>query len=575
MANPVADVPLTDRGALLTRISELEARVVEDEETLSAMRRGDVDAIVVNRSAGDFQIYTLQSDDHPYRALIEQIQEGAVTLTQRGTILYCNRRLATMLETPQELIIGQTLQTFMPPNEAEIFGRMIDQARHTVSRNEITFRSGRNGGMSTNISLSFLRHDESEAVYCAVVSDLTRQKQHNAEIAGAHARLVKEIAGRAQAEERLYQSRKLEAIGRLAAGVAHDFNNVLQSVVSNLEMVLDEVADGTAAQDFATVALEATKRGASLTSHLLSYARKQTLKPKVTELAPLMESLQKLLRPTLHPNVILEVQLMGKPSVLADPGMLQTALLNLAINAAHAMPEGGTLRIDAKAAPDGAPWIIVAVSDSGVGMDAATLARAAEPFYTTKGHDGTGLGLSMVQGFVEQSGGTIHVESALGKGTKVELRLSTIGAGAPGEWADMLRPANTGRILLVDDSPDVLVAAGAFLEKAGFVVVRARSGDGALNLLAKTGHFDALVTDFAMVGLNGADLIVESRIIQPGLPAVLITGFLDIERAIPISEGTVVLQKPFPRDALVGALTQVMDPQVTKSVSPLQCATPR
>ncbi|MBV8705398.1 MAG: response regulator, partial [Acetobacteraceae bacterium] len=197
----------------------------------------------------------------------------------------------------------------------------------------------------------------------------------------------------------------------------------------------------------------------------------------------------------------------------------------------------------------------------GVGMDAATLAQACEPFFTTKGLEGTGLGLSMVQGFAEQSRGRLHIASTPGEGTTVELRLPPAAAEArpearqPGQQG----PLAGGRVLLVDDDPDVLVTTEAFLDRAGFQVVRASSGDEALALLARGGErFDALVSDYAMPGLNGAALAVESQAVQPGLPVLVITGFADVKEAVALPEGTVVLHKPFPREHLITALRGVL-----------------
>ena len=227
-----------------------------------------------------------------------------------------------------------------------------------------------------------------------------------------------------EAREALFQSQKMEAIGRLAAGVAHDFNNILQGIIGGLELVLDEVADATPAQKFTEVAINAAMRGSSLTHGLLSYARKQMLRPQPIALAPFLADMEKLLARTLGPHIRIKVNADRTASVLADPGQLQTALLNLAINASHAMPLGGVLTMEAREESEaGQLWVALSVTDTGTGMDEATLARAVEPFFTTKGLNGTGLGLSMVQGFAEQSGGRFHISSAPGHGTMVELRL--------------------------------------------------------------------------------------------------------------------------------------------------------
>jgi signal transduction histidine kinase len=471
----------------------------------------------------------------------------------------------------REHLIGQSLHAFFHGTGRAALRHMLREAMHGAARAELTIARADGTSIPIYLSLSVLPRDGDTPLLCGVVTDLSEQKYHLRELEAANARLLEEMAERAKVDEALKHLQKVEAIGKLAAGVAHDFNNILQSIVGCLEMVLDEMAEGTPGRRFAGVALDAASRGASLTHHLLSYARRQVLLPRVVALAPFLADLRTLLGRTLGPNIAIAVRVEATRGVLVDPGQLETALLNLAINAAHAMKQGGTLTIDAHDAPDGQPFVVIAVTDTGIGMDAATLAQVGEPFFTTKGSEGTGLGLPMVQGFVEQSGGTFSIDSAPGRGTRIQLRLPS---GAPGrrpgarpgagqDRPDPGAPERRGRILLVDDSSDLLVVAGACLEKAGFAVVRAESGNHALALLEGTPlddieRFDALVTDYAMPDLNGVDLISECRRIHPGLPAVIITGFANTLHAAALPERTVVLRKPYQYGALVTALRDIM-----------------
>ncbi len=392
---------------------------------------------------------------------------------------------------------------------------------------------------------------------------------------------LRDVTERNRLLEALHHSMKMEAIGRLAAGVAHDFNNVLQSIFSSLELVQEEnlVASGDIGakiNEYAAIALHAAKRGAYLTNHLLCYARKQMLQPKTIVLIDLLSDIEKLLVRTLGPHITVKVRVdKAAPPVFADPSELETALLNLSINASHAMAQGGVLAIEAGGVveadqhdtvrPDSIRhWATITVTDTGTGMDAATVAQATEPFFTTKGHDGTGLGLSMVQGFVAQSGGTLRITSKVGEGTSIELRLPATADSdgmalrgvIPGA-VPAVEPKQAGSILLVDDDSDVLMTVGAFLQKDGFQVVRAAAGNQALAVLASDQRIDAMVTDFAMPGLNGVDLVTEARQIRPGLPAVVISGFLDIGTNLP-PDGIMTLRKPFQRDALIRLVRQVI-----------------
>jgi signal transduction histidine kinase len=211
---------------------------------------------------------------------------------------------------------------------------------------------------------------------------------------------------------------------QLAAGVAHNFNNVLQGVIGSLELLIDQVEADTPARKFAGMSLDAAMRGSRLTHHLLSYAGNQMLRPETIAVADFLNSMEFALSRMLGPHIAIDLLVRGAPVVFADPGDLQTALRNIAVNAAQAMPSGGILRIEAQEQiAGGAAWVGIAITDTGTGMDAATLAQAVAPFFTTKGGACAGLGLSMAKGFAEQSGGTLQIASAPGRGTVVTLRL--------------------------------------------------------------------------------------------------------------------------------------------------------
>ncbi len=371
---------------------------------------------------------------------------------------------------------------------------------------------------------------------------------------------IQDVTERNQLQAALQHSQKLNAIGSLAAGIAHDFNNILQTVGGGLEIALDDLDPDSQGHDMAAMGLRAAQRGSQLTSHLLSFARKQVPQPGRVNLATLLAEIEPLLSRTLGPQIIITQQVGAEvPEVFADACQLETALLNLAINAAHAMPDGGRLILAARLLVDGgARWVSLSVTDTGSGMDAATLAQATERFFSTKGQNGTGLGLSMVRGFAEESGGKLRLTSAPGQGTRAELVLPAV------EPPVQLRPvtarvATRRCVLLVDDEPGVLQTTGAVLERAGLTVLRASGGDAALARLADGASVDAVVSDYAMPGLNGADLIARAQLVRPGLPAVLVSGVEDLGKLRSLPRDLERLNKPFARQDLLAALNRLWD----------------
>ncbi len=364
-----------------------------------------------------------------------------------------------------------------------------------------------------------------------------------------------DITERHQLAADLRRAQRLEAIGRVAAGIAHDFNNVLQGVMGGLELILDPAISDAERQGHAATAMSSARRGAAITQGLLSYARQQALHPRRVVLRPLLEELRNLLAPLLQGRIELRIECDAScPLVEVDPDHLQRALHNLALNGIQAMPQGGVLTLRAAGARG---RVLITVSDTGLGMDAATMAQVFEPFFTTKGFAGTGLGLSMVQGFARQSGGDVWLDSVLGQGTTVEIGLPAVAAHHDDPDAGFADRYSL-RVLLVDDVTDVLVVTAAFLRSAGVEVVEAASGDAALSLMASAERLDVLITDYAMPGLNGIDLILHAREARPDISALLITGYTELTSVAGLPGGVHVLRKPFPRAELLEALRQTV-----------------
>jgi PAS domain S-box-containing protein len=373
--------------------------------------------------------------------------------------------------------------------------------------------------------------------------------------------VARDATERNEMESQLRHLAKVEATNRLSAGIAHDFNNLLQALMGGLEMLLVETA-GMPAHSYAEVALQAAQRGAELTHRLLAYARQQMLQPQPVDASKLLAYVTGLLEHSLPHQVRIAVALSQMPAItLADPGQLEAAIVNLVVNAADAMPSGGSIEVGAAPGappaelglPTG-PYVVVSVADTGVGMDPAVLQQCCEPFFTTKGPRGSGLGLSMVQGFARQSGGELAIRSTPGQGTEIRIWLPAAQPDAS-EAEAAPEPAH---VLLVDDAPDVLVTAGAFLRHSGFQVTRVGTGHEALAHLQQGGRCDALVTDFCMPDLNGFELLDQARALRPQLPALIITGF-DRRSLDDYDVRGRVLQKPFGRLTLVAEVQALLD----------------
>jgi PAS domain S-box-containing protein len=384
-------------------------------------------------------------------------------------------------------------------------------------------------------------------------------------------RVAEAVAERERALAHLAQSHKLEALGQLAGGVAHDFNNALQTITGGARMILRRSDDNAAVQRFAGMVLEAANRGTSVTRRLLAFARRDALRAEPVDIAGLLGGFQEVLTHTLGGVISIQVKAPdGLPFPQADRSQLETVLVNLATNARDAMlPKGGTLMLSAAvevvADPSTHPatlssgtYVRLMVADTGTGMDSETLAHATEPFFTTKPQGkGTGLGLSMARGFAEQSGGKLLVKSAPGHGTAVTLWLPLTSSGVQQESTEVLLPHSSNdnvpdpeaKLLLVDDDGLVRGTVAAELRDRGYNVVEAESGRAALELLDACERVDVLVSDLSMPGMDGASLIYEAQKRRPGLPAVLVTGYAGDGATLAVGEAApnatfTLLRKP-------------------------------
>ncbi len=391
------------------------------------------------------------------------------------------------------------------------------------------------------------------------------------ELNEANLRLQAEISEHRATEAALRQAQKLEAIGHLTGGIAHDFNNLLTVVIGNLMLARGRAGGNVAIAPLLDSAMQAAERGVAQIQRLLGFARRQRLDPRSVDLSRLVAGIDALLRQTLGPGINL---LIAADADLApahvDANQLELAILNLAINARDAMPTGGSVRIGLEnhatnhdSPPELTPgkYVVISITDTGTGMDAATLAQAFDPFFTTKDAGaGSGLGLPTVQGFAAQSGGAVRISSRPGAGTTVELWLPKADE-PPRDFGRSERsaaemPRGAANILLCDDDDDVRGFIGEFLGSVGYTIHEANGPEAALGILEQSAEIDLLIVDYAMPGMNGLETIRQARQRRPGLRPLLITGY-----AGAVGGGTVgipLLRKPFAPAELARMVAEIL-----------------
>jgi len=677
--------------ALQQRVSETEAALDEARETLDAIRNGEVDAVVVGGPDGH-AVYTLENADRPYRVLVEQMQEGAVTLTADGLVLYCNRRFADLIDRQPEKVLGHS-----------IYDHILETARlrpiltkGEAASAELTLRRLDGGVTPVKASIVELAVEiGAEPLLCAVFTDLSPHYDRRRELSRANSQLAAEIAERRRTqdslllaldaadmgswdldlttrtsrrnarhdaifghqgadwdldialshfiaedqeavsqafaaaefsgridiegrirraddgvtrwvhilgrtfsdddgssriagvvtdvtdrrlvEEQLRQAQKMEAVGQLTGGIAHDFNNLLMIIGGSLETLGRRVELDERALRLLDAARMGVSRGAKLNEQLLAFSRRQDMRLEVFKLDDHLPTFADLLDRAVGETVRVEIRRGdGRWSCRTDPHQLETAILNLAINARDAMPDGGTLtlatadriigadeaaRFEARAGD----YTVIFVEDTGAGMAPGLLAHVFEPFFTTKAAGkGTGLGLSQVYGFAKQSDGFVTIDSVLGKGTRVSIYLprSDLAETTPEKAAAVPQSLQgEGVVLLVEDDADVRAASAAMVEELGYTVRSAPSGSAALAMLEAGEPVDVIFSDVIMAtGMDGIQLARIIRAQWPNLPVILTSGytaqrskFEGLDADLPL------LRKPYRIDQLATALHGALD----------------
>jgi PAS domain S-box-containing protein len=410
------------------------------------------------------------------------------------------------------------------------------------------------------------------------VEDITehrrRERSHLALLDNATTQLAKEVAERARREAQLLQAQKMDALGKLTGGIAHDFNNLLTGIITSLELIQQRVVDGRTQKIplYTEAALHSATSAATLTNRLLAFARQQPLDSRPVDINHHVRSLEELLVRTIGERIFLKLELANKPAIaMADPIQLESALLNLVINARDALPQGGNVWIRTYAASlhgdpnlaDGA-YFALSVRDDGVGIEGNVIQKVFDPFFTTKPMgEGTGLGLSTIYGMVRQSGGDVNIRSAPGNGTEVTIFLPA--SDAPVSAAALSHPdeirGNGEHILIVDDVPSVRMFVTEALEEAGYRCTQVSDVEGALDRLEHDQTIDLLLTDVGLPVMSGRELANLARGWNERLPVLFMTGYAETatDRQAFLGDGMDMLIKPFRINELLYKVHQVME----------------
>jgi two-component system, cell cycle sensor histidine kinase and response regulator CckA len=534
------DYVLKDKLSRLAPAVEREIREAKNREA----RRQANDALLASEAR--------------YRRIVETTNQGVVLTDVSGRTTFVNGRMAEMLGVSREAAQGVFILDFV-----------ARERRDEAERDLLRSREG-----AIQFETTLLRAGGAKVVALVDASPMYRT---SGEYEGSFA-MVMDVTQRRDLEAQLRQAQKMEAVGRLAGGIAHDFNNVLSVILSCSEIMLADLRPGDPLRDDVKEIHTAGTRAAELTRQLLMFSRQKVIEPRVVDLNGVLASMNKMLRRIVGEDVEL-VSVAGESlgHVRVDPGSIEQVIMNLAVNARDAMPEGGKLMMEtanvvldddyAKSHVGAKPgaYVMLSVTDTGVGMDKATLGRIFEPFFTTKEKGrGTGLGLSTVFGIVQQSGGYIWVDSAPEVGTKFEIYLPRVDASAdasrPQKVSTTLRGSET--ILLVEDEEQVRSVARGILRRHGYTVLEARNaGEALLVCESHDGPLHLLLTDVVMPQMSGPELANRLRQLRPNLKVLCMSGYADDEA---VHHGVrdasfAYLQKPITVDALTRKVRNLLD----------------
>jgi PAS domain S-box-containing protein len=512
-----------------------------------------------------------------YRGLLEAAPDAMVVVNQIGEIVLLNAQAEKKFGYRRDELLGQEVTNIIPEGFAE---RLVTDSTRTAAEalaqhigTGIELMGRRRDGTEFPIELMLSPLESAgEILITAAIRDISVRKAAEKHLA--------------QTEEKLRQAQRMEAVGQLTGGIAHDFNNLLSVILGNVQLAKETPGLDTEMLSLLEDAQRAAQRGSELTRRLLAFSRRQTLLPERIDINGLVAEVVKLLQRTLGEAITIATKRESKPLfAVVDPGQLENALLNLGFNARDAMPDGGALSVaasrvvltkdniesDEEFVPG--PYVTIVVSDNGTGMTAGVRARAIEPFFTTKNvGKGSGLGLSMVYGFVRQSGGHLTIHSEIGVGTTIRLYFPVPVDDRSIEIPTLVHgPEITGRnqgVLVVEDNEGVRKVLVAMLKKMGFSVVHVPDGHAALKELDQDRNFDLMITDIVMPnGMSGIELANNVREKRARLPVVFISGYSEDSDALAeiVRAGGTFLGKPFSLGQLSDAIRAATSPPTLAS----------
>ncbi|WP_312935136.1 response regulator [Pseudomonas sp.] len=559
-----------DSRTALLPIIHVSAAAIQTGDIITGLDNG-ADAYLIHPVDPDVLLATLRTllrvrdseralreSEAQFREIFDNVSAPIAVLDAELKVHECNHAFATLIQdnrTP-----GYLRECFAEGQEAVLQALGSHLAEGTRWRGVLGMTQ-HGQPRETEWQLSPYR---APGLCLAFVEDVTehrhRERSHLARLDDANSQLAKEVAERVRTEAQLLQLQKMEGLGRLTGGIAHDFNNLLTGIITSLELIRKRVGEGRLEKipTYADAALSSAMSAASLTHRLLAFARQQPLDTRPVDVNRHVLSLQDLLTRTIGERIRLGLSLSSRPAIaLVDPVQLESAVLNLVINARDALPKGGTIEVTTSAVwssgdpnlKDG-PYVSLTVRDDGAGIEPAVLDKVFDPFFTTKPlGQGTGLGLSTIYGFALQSGGHVALRSGVGRGTEVTLMLP-----ASGEAADcaappprLAQPGQGEHVLVVEDMASVRLSVVEVLIDAGYRCSLAETIEQALDLLREDASIDLLLSDVGLPDMSGRELADMARTYRPGLPVLLMTGYAEtaLDKQAFLGEDMDLLTKPF------------------------------